>query len=416
MLEEEENPTPEPGKEADPWSPKPAPAKPLTDLDFRSGARIEELNQLIQEYEARNVGAIRDAPELHQAKDRVFSLLALAQRSDPRLPVVNRYLLLSGGVQQCSVHLNVGRVPVLSPGTDYDAAFTLLVPILNAAGVPVTLDMTQSPVGHTRLSLQPFDPAVVNLWSELGDEEAYLAADRVSEWFFRTLSTCAEDTRVERRSGVVTSVIVCAGPLRVLYDVIPVVAFRGWPEVAQPWLTQTHFWDGKLQDEEVAGGFYLLPSSGNNWRLAFSASELNLRRMLPLPLAWAFRAAAAAISGGGLLGGGVGPYHLFTLALWSCERLPNSFLAQEENAAHAMLGLLDDLLASLVGRQLPSYFLPEWNLLECLSWTALERLAHEVARVRAKPAEHLRQAVERAKEAKRVARALREQKADPKVD
>nr|XP_060638868.1 transmembrane protein 102 [Anolis sagrei ordinatus] len=402
--------------EGHPWSPKPAPAKPLTDLDFRSGARIEELNQLIQEYEARNVGAIQDAPELHQAKDQVFSLLGLAQKLDPRLPLVNRYLLLSGGVQQGSVHLSVGHLPLLSPGTDYDTAFTLLVPVLNAAGVPATLDMTQSPAGHTWLSLQPFDPAIVNLWSDLGDEEAYLAADQVSEWFFRTLSACAEDMRVEHRGGVVTSVIFCAGPLRVLYDVIPVVAFRGWPEVAQPWLTQTHFWDGKLKDEEVAGGFYLLPSSGNNWRLGFSASEMNLRRMLPLPLAWAFRAAAAAISNSGCLRSGVGPYHLFTLALWSCERLPNSFLGREENAAHAMLGLLDDLLASLVDRQLASYFLPKWNLLEGLSWMALERLAHEVARVRAKPAEYLRQALERAKEAKRVAKALREHKADPKTD
>lgn len=60
-----------------PTAPKPAPAKPLTDLDFRSGARIQELNQLIQEHEARrNPAGRRDAPEeLHQAKDKVFSLL-----------------------------------------------------------------------------------------------------------------------------------------------------------------------------------------------------------------------------------------------------------------------------------------------------------------------------------------------------
>lgn len=53
---------------------KPAPAKPLTDLDFRSGVQIEELNQLIQEYDARTPSSW-DAPELFQAKDLVFSLL-----------------------------------------------------------------------------------------------------------------------------------------------------------------------------------------------------------------------------------------------------------------------------------------------------------------------------------------------------
>ncbi|XP_042330077.1 transmembrane protein 102 isoform X2 [Sceloporus undulatus] len=392
----------------DHWTPKPAPAKPLTDLDFRSGERIEELNQLIQEYEARNLGTIRDAPELHQARDHVFSLLGLVHKSDRKLPQVNQYLILSGGVQDGTVNINLGHLDPLSPGSDYDAAFTLLVPVLNAAGVPVTLDMKQSPPGHTRFSLRPFEVKTSGLWSEccLGNEDD-LAADRVAEWFFHAFATCVKDERVEKR-GCITSVIVSARSLRILYDIIPVVALKGWPEVARPWLTQAHFWDGKLKDEDVAGGFYLLPSSGADWRLAFSVSELHLRQILPLPLAWAFRATVAILGCGRPLKG-VGPYHLFTLALWSCERLPSSYLSREENAAHAMLGLLDHLLASLVERRLPSYFLPEWNLLEGLSRQALGSLAHEVAHARAQPSQYLRQAVEKAKETKRLTKAFRDQ-------
>ncbi|XP_053115168.1 transmembrane protein 102 [Hemicordylus capensis] len=393
--------------------PKPAPAKPLTDLDFRSGARIEELNQLIQEYEARNP-SVRDLSKLHQAKDAIFSLLGQVQKSDGKLPLVNRYLILSGGAQQGTVSLDPGTLRPLSLGGDYDVDFTLLVPILDAAGVPVTLDMKQSLPGHTHFSLRPFDAETVHRWADCcSGDEAFLSAQLVSDWFFRCVATAAKDVRVEHR-GSVASVVVSAGPYRVLYDIVPVVALKGWPEVGEPWLGQAHFWDGKLKDEEVASGFYLAPSlSGADWRLAFSASELHLRKILPLPLVHAFQAAMAVLCAG--LSGGLGPYHLFTLALWSCERLPASYLGREENAAHALLGLLDDLSASLAHRHLPNYFLPQWNILEGLSQRAMAHLAQEVARVRADPSRHLRRAVEGAKEAKRLAKAFRNQSPAPTV-
>ncbi|XP_025031020.1 protein MB21D2 [Python bivittatus] len=391
--------------------PKPAPAKPLTDLDFRSGVQIEELNQLIQEYDARAPGGC-DAPELFQAKDLVFSLLGEVQRSDGKLPPVNCYLLLSGGTQQGTVHVDLPSLRPLSPGGDYDTSFTLLVPVLHAAGVPVTLDMKHSAPGHAQISLGPFDATTLQRWSECSSgDQTFLSAELVSEWFFRAFSSAAKDLRVELR-GRVTSVVICVGPSRVLYDIIPVVALRGWPEVAQPWLSQAHFWDGKLRDEDVAGSFYLLPSaSGSDWQLAFSASELHLRRILPLPLLRSLRAAIAALPWGGLRG--LGPYHLFALSLWSCERLPSSYLAQEENAAHSWLGLLDDLCASLLHGHLPNYFLPQWNLLEGLSPRAAQTLARAVAQVRADPSKYLRQAVEGAKEAKRLAKAYRCQLPSP---
>nr|XP_028559256.1 transmembrane protein 102 isoform X2 [Podarcis muralis]XP_028559257.1 transmembrane protein 102 isoform X2 [Podarcis muralis]XP_028559258.1 transmembrane protein 102 isoform X2 [Podarcis muralis] len=394
----------------EPPNPKPAPAKPLTDLDFRSGARIEEINQLIQEYEARDPG-VRDAPELHRAKDKIFSLLGQVQKSEGKLPPINRYLILSGGAQRGTIHVDPGTLCPLSAGGDYDADFTLLVPVLNAAGVPVTLDMKQTPPGHAQISLQPFGPETLTRWSDCcSGDEAHLSAELVCEWLSRSFPADA-DVRVERR-GSVTSLIVRVGLRRVLYDVLPVVAFKGWPEVAQSWLAQAHFWDGKMTDEEAAGSFYLIPSASfGAWRLAFSASELHLRRILPPPLLRALRAAMAML--GCDLRGGLGPYHLFTLALWSCERLPSSYLGRDENAAHALLGLLDDLSAGLAHRRLPSYFLPQWNLLEGLARPALEGLAREVAWVRADPCRFLRRAVEGAKEAKRLAKAFRERGASP---
>ncbi|XP_026578995.1 protein MB21D2-like isoform X1 [Pseudonaja textilis] len=391
--------------------PKPAPAKPLTDLDFHSGVQIAELNQLIQEHQARSPDGRKD-PELFQAKDLVFSLLAQVQRTDGKLPPVNRYLLLFGGTHQGTVHINGTTLCPLSPGSDYDTCFTLLVPVLNVAGVPVTLDMTQSPPGHARISLQPFDAPTQQRWSECSyGDETFLSAELVSEWFFRVFSAAAKDVRVELR-GRVTSVIVCIGSYRVLYDIVPVVAFQGWPEVAQPWLSQGHFWDGKLRDEDVTVGFYLFPSaSGSDWYLSFSASELPLWRVLPLPLLWSLRATTAALPWADLQG--LGPYHLFTLALWSCERLPSRYLAEEENAAHALLGVLDDLSASLAEGHLPNYFLPQWNLLQGVSPRAMKLLVRAVAQVRANPSKYLRQAVEEAKEAKRRAKTYRRQLPTP---
>lgn len=348
---------------------------------------------------------LREASACRTHRPKGFRLLpGLVQKSDGKLPAVNQYLILSGGAQQGTVHVDPSTL--LDPGGDYDADFTLLVPVLSTAGVPVTLDMQHCPPGHAQLSLRPFDSGTFRHWADCcSGEEAHLSAGRVSDWFFHAFASVAKEVRVERR-GCITSVVVLAGPHRILFDIVPVVALKGWPEVGQPWLTQAHFWDGKLRDEEVTGGFYLLPStSGVDWSLAFAASELQLRRILPLPLVHAFRAAVAVL--GAKRCHPLISYHLFTLALWSCERLPASYLGQEANAAHALLGLLDGLSASLAHRHLPSYFLPQWNILEGLSRQVVEHLAQEAARVRADPARYLRQAVEGAKEAKRLAKAVR---------
>lgn len=78
-----------------------------------------------------------------------------------------------------------------------------------------------------------------------------------------------------------------AGSSRVLYDLLPVVSFRGWPAVAQGWLTANHFWDGKITEEEAISGFYLLPCCSplggrpdREWRLVFSRSEVRLLLLL----------------------------------------------------------------------------------------------------------------------------------------
>ena len=64
----------------------------------------------------------------------------------PKLPVANEYLLLSGGVREGVVDLDLDELNVYARGTDYDMDFTLLVPALKLhdRNQPVTLDMRHS--------------------------------------------------------------------------------------------------------------------------------------------------------------------------------------------------------------------------------------------------------------------------------
>lgn len=62
-----------------PWwgPPPPAPARPLTDIDFCSGAQLQELTQLIQELGVQESwrDGPKTGPDLLRAKDFVFALL-----------------------------------------------------------------------------------------------------------------------------------------------------------------------------------------------------------------------------------------------------------------------------------------------------------------------------------------------------
>lgn len=53
-----------------------------------------------------------------------------------------------------------------------------------------------------------------------------------------------------KRTGVVTTMILAFGGTRILYDLVPVVSFHGWPAVAMGWLTENHYWDGIVPEED----------------------------------------------------------------------------------------------------------------------------------------------------------------------
>nr|XP_021503866.1 transmembrane protein 102 [Meriones unguiculatus] len=121
-----------------PWwgPPPPAPARPLTDMDFCSGAQLQELTQLIEELGVQEAWSEGPKPgaDLLRAKDFVFSLLGLVHRQDPRFPPQAELLLLRGGIREGSLDLGQAPLGPYARGPHYDAGFTLLVPVFSLDG------------------------------------------------------------------------------------------------------------------------------------------------------------------------------------------------------------------------------------------------------------------------------------------
>ncbi|KAK7158657.1 hypothetical protein R3I94_005102 [Phoxinus phoxinus] len=401
------------------------------ELDFRSGVKIEELNRLIHEFSKQDQREYDDqrALEIHTAKDFIFSMLGMVQKLDQKLPVANEYLLLSGGVREGVVDMDLDELGIYNRGSDYDMAFTLLVPALKLhdRNQPVTLDMRHSALGHSWLSLRLFDEGTINRWRDCctltdhlnGTTNYFFSPTLVADWFQEAVGLVLTELqrkpqrgtpRVERveRHGTLLSMVLGVGSSRMLYDIVPVVSFKGWPAVAQSWLMENHFWDGKITEEEVISGFYLLPAcsaSGcqeNEWRLSFARSEVQLKKCISPGLMQAYQACKAIVVKLLAQPTAISPYYLRSIMLWACDRLPASYLSQEDYAAHFLLGLIDDLQHCLVNKTCPNYFIPQCNMLEHLCDETAIFHARKLALVRSDPGEHLRSVIDQAKAANRL--------------
>ncbi|XP_055501784.1 nucleotidyltransferase MB21D2-like [Leucoraja erinacea] len=410
----------------------PSPSKTPVELDFRSGAKLEDLNKLIQEFSRQDQREYDDhkALEIHTAKDFIFSMLGMVQKLDQKLPMANEYLLLSGGVREGVVDMDLEELGLYVRRTDYDMDFTLLVPALKLhdRNQPVTLDMRHSALCHSWLSLRLFDEATINKWKDCctvvdhanGGANYFFSPTRVAEWFHQAFTLVLGEVlkkpqrgtpKVERveKNQTVISVVLAVGSSRVLYDIVPVVSFKGWPAVAQSWLMENHFWDGKITEEEVISGFYLVPAASlngkkeNEWRLSFARSEVQLKKCISTNLMQAYLACKAMITKLLFKSRAVSPYHLRSLMLWACDRLPTVYLAREGCSAGFLLGLLDDLQHCLVNRLCPNYFIPQCNMFEQLSDETALLYARRLAAVRSDPGEHLRTAIEQVRAANRLA-------------
>uniref|UniRef100_A0A8C4NEX4 Mab-21 domain containing 2 n=1 Tax=Eptatretus burgeri TaxID=7764 RepID=A0A8C4NEX4_EPTBU len=223
-------------------------------VDFRSAAKLDDVEQLIQEFVKHDHREYDDqrAMEIHTAKDFVFSMLGMVQKLDQKLPVANEYLLLSGSVREGVVDMDLEELGDFARGSDYDMDFTLLVPALKLhdRNQPVTLDMRCSAPCHSWLSLRLFDEVTVGKWLDCcntadlpnGATNHYFSPTKVSDWFFGAVSAVLGEMqrkpqrgtpKVERleQAGTVTSIILAVGSSLILYDIVPVVSFKGMGKV-----------------------------------------------------------------------------------------------------------------------------------------------------------------------------------------
>nr|XP_002129660.1 protein MB21D2 [Ciona intestinalis] len=412
-------------------------------LDFRSGCSLNRLENLINVFDEYDRHEFDDqmAMEVHIMKEHIFNILGDVQKLDNKLPVANEYLLLSGSARDGTLDIEIESPSELTRGNDFDLDYTLFVPVLKLhdRNQPVVLDMRHSIPCHSWISLKLFDDATVSRWEpccktvEKENETGhFLSPPKVCDWFHEALVKVSEDLKenVKRgqpkittvqQSGVATTIILASGGTRIMYDLVPVVSFRGWPAVAMGWLSENHFWDGIIPEEEVITGFHLVPACSlvgdkeMEWRLSFARSEVQLKRFIPMPFMKTFYAFKAIMNRAlGRYNKIMKPYILRGLLLWACDRVKIQYLANEDIVAECLLGLIDDTLQCLLSRSCPNYFIPQYNMIGHLDDQTVLKLCQVVLMVRSDPAEHVRNAVDQVKAARELTEAYHNQQMERK--
>ncbi|XP_073420964.1 nucleotidyltransferase MB21D2-like [Dendrobates tinctorius] len=365
-----------------------SPARPLTDLDFCSGCRIEELNKLLEELERRESIALQGKEVLHtcvQAKELIFSLIAQVQP----LPSPNAFLLLSGGL--CSGSLDVSPTDLGSPSPFicHSISYTVLVPIVR---LPSPDLLSQSSPCHYSLPASAWDSAP----SE--SPTSHLSPHDVSMWFSASLlsmvSSLSETSLTlqgAERWGSSVSILLSTSTLLIRFDIVPVVEVQGWPPGVQ------YQEDLVAEDGLAPKVFHLLPwGADGRWRVGLPGVELYMRRFLHPALSRVLRASKAVL--GQILQekGAPGPYVVWVTLLQAYQRLPRGYLSQGHNAALCFLGLLEELSRLFLKGSCPNPFLPGCDLL--LGSSHGPHLARHITEIRAHPAKYLRAVIRDAKE------------------
>lgn len=400
-------------------------------VDFRSGCNLNRLDHLIRVFDDFDRHEFDDqmAMEVNTMKEHVFSILGEVQKLDEKLPPTNEYLLLSGNAREGTLDIDVDEPSCLTRGNDYDLDYTLFVPILKMhdRNQPVALDMRQSIACHSWITLKMFDDDVISQWESCStlvevqeEKNHYLSPTKVCSWFNESVEKVVDTMKENpkrgdpkiltcQKNGVSTTIVMMNGGTRIMYDIVPVVSFRGWPAVAMGWLSDSHFWDDIVQEEEVITGFHLVPASstmGNHeveWRLSFARSEVQLKRFIPSAFMKTFYAYKAIMTRAlGRYCKIVKPYILRSLLLWACDRVKLDQLGKEDTISEMLLGLIDDMLQCLISRSCPNYFIPQYNMIGHLDDTTVLKLCQVILMVRSDPAEHVRNAVDQVKMARQL--------------
>ncbi|CAG5077587.1 Oidioi.mRNA.OKI2018_I69.PAR.g8762.t1.cds [Oikopleura dioica] len=322
---------------------------------------------------------------------------------------------------------------VLTRGQDFDLDYTLLVPVMRA-NERQQLDLKGCEPGESIVPIDMMnDPDNHRLWQDSlitePSGQQRLSSLRVWNWFLKCLEIICQEARIEEKKGKpkillavpagcpkrAFTLILMAGGTRILYDLVPCISFRGWPQVAAPWLQETgKFWQrAGLRHSDAAGAFHLLPGRGRNstdWRFCFARSEVQLKKLVPQPFMKVFycwrTVLARALSRQKTI---LRPYALRAIFFWACDRVQNQYLSREDEIPSFFCGLIDDVLKCLLTRSCPSYFLPHVNLLDKTDDATILSLAQIILMVRSDPVEQIRNALEQVSAARGLTQVHNEQ-------
>lgn len=167
-----------------------------------------------------------------------------------------------------------------------------------------------------------------------------------------------------------------------------------WPKIANNWTfrQRTNNWlSDTLMKSIVDEGCHVVPVPHRHtkhpdieWRLSFATSEVRLAKDVVTDdqrQCYVYLKLLRQVKMKGL--DLLSSYHMKTAFLYSCERLPTE--CWHENQGGCILYVLDTLIAFVKDRWLPSYFIPENNLLDHLTEDEFNHLDMLLASIRTDP-------------------------------
>ena len=178
-------------------------------------------------------------------------------------------------------------------------------------------------------------------------------------------------------------------------DFVISITCQGWPKVADHWKTRQRpsGWPSEdLIQRVIADGCHVVPTShpkSSNpdveWRYSFSVAERTLAQSLSDSQRQCYILLKTIVMRELSSPNVLCSYHLKTLLFWQCEKIGALAWSTYTGLATALLSLLDELLLCVASQCLPSYFIPECNLLDHVHPDFFKDVARKLNDIRHEP-------------------------------
>ena len=303
-------------------------------------------------------------------------------------------------------HLPVFQQPSWT-GSDYharslDSHFRLLAVHVNQAVVRTgdntddclgVIEDDDTHPGYVRIQL--VDPRTSSCKVPKADTGDFYLSTHVWEFEDRTFANLASDianTRCEEpEENEQINSVHC--------ESMSAIPSSQWPKEADRWITRDRpsGWpDENLVKTVIADGCHLVPMSHPRsrypdveWSYSFSVAERTLARSLSDAQRQCYILLKTIVMQQLSHCSALCLYHIKTVFLWQCEKIPASEWSTDTSLAANFLWLLDELLQCAATRDLPHYFIPEVNLFDHIHPDFLQVIADSLVLIRRRPIEQV---------------------------